>query len=500
MISPDTEDDAADAGPAGGRPRNQAFAAMRPRQGRVAGAAYLGVLAAGYFGMLIANLPGHLTLDSILELYEGRFRIRQSWAPSFYAWVLGVFDAVWRGTGLYVAASALLLFVALASFLWLRRGTSRGASLWAAICAALFMLTPQFALYQAVVWKDILFADTAIAGVVCLAWAGRGLQPRRTQGLLLAAALLLLAAAALLRQNGVVVAAMAAVALGVTRSRGSWRRALGWSLGAIVSVVVVSHAMNLATQPPDARGDDGMAEGMRILQGYDLLGAITRDPKFPLAAITRAQPAAAATLRSLGPRYYSAERTDTTDFQPQIHQALAAIPSGALAADWRNLLLRHPGLYLRGRVPVFVWVFLTPEVDRCVPVCLGVQGPADALKALGMDFRWSAQDDRLEDYGEAFMDTPVFSHLTYALLALGVALVLLLRREAADLMMIALMVSALAFAASFFLISIACDYRYLYFLDLAAMAGLLYVAVDPPAWRRPIRAPEARPAPSPPRR
>ena len=36
-----------------------------------------------------------------------------------------------------------------------------------------------------------------------------------------------------------------------------------------------------------------------------------------------------------------------------------------------------------------------------------------------------------------------------------------------------LQVAALLFAASFFVISIACDYRYLYFLDLAAMTGVL---------------------------
>jgi hypothetical protein len=75
----------------------------------------------------------------------------------------------------------------------------------------------------------------------------------------------------------------------------------------------------------------------------------------------------------------------------------------------------------------------------------------------------------------------VFSHLTYALLAAGVSMALWRRRDGADLVMIALMLSALAFAATFFAISIACDYRYLYFLDLAAMAGLLYLAADPPA-------------------
>ncbi len=43
------------------------------------------------------------------------------------------------------------------------------------------------------------------------------------------------------------------------------------------------------------------------------------------------------------------------------------------------------------------------------------------------------------------------------------------------------------FASSFFVISIACDYRYLYFTDIAAMAGLVYAAVDPTFFGRRAR-------------
>jgi hypothetical protein len=301
--------------------------------------------------------------------------------------------------------------------------------------------------------------------------------------MLLAGALVLLAAAALLRQNGVVVGVFAAAALGWTQSRGRWRRGLAWSLGALVAIVGVSHAMNLATEPGGPASGDGMAEGMRVLQGYDLVGAVTLDPSFPLSAVSRARPDAAATLRRLGPRYYSAERTDFTDGQPQVRAALAAVPDEALAADWGALILHHPGLYLRERTAVFGWVFLTPRIDRCVPVCLGVDGPGPQLQELGLRPRWSAKDSRLLSYDQAFTRTPVHSHLAYALLALGVGLALLRRRDPADVAMVALMACALVFAASFFAISIACDYRYLYFLDLAAMAGLLYVLVDPPAPR-----------------
>ena len=48
----------------------------------------------------------------------------------------------------------------------------------------------------------------------------------------------------------------------------------------------------------------------------------------------------------------------------------------------------------------------------------------------------------------------------------------------------AFMAGALAFAASFFVISIACDYRYLYLLDVAGITGVLYLAADPRLRRR----------------
>ncbi|OHB35210.1 MAG: hypothetical protein A2882_14665 [Phenylobacterium sp. RIFCSPHIGHO2_01_FULL_70_10] len=93
------------------------------------------------------------------------------------------------------------------------------------------------------------------------------------------------------------------------------------------------------------------------------------------------------------------------------------------------------------------------------------------------------QDQALYNYSTWFLDTPVFSHVFYALIALVVAGVLVWRGEAVDLVIAALLASALAFTASFALISIACDYRYLYFLDVAALSGLLYLALDPPYGR-----------------
>jgi len=55
---------------------------------------------------------------------------------------------------------------------------------------------------------------------------------------------------------------------------------------------------------------------------------------------------------------------------------------------------------------------------------------------------------------------------------------LLRRRRPADIPVAAMLGAALAFAASFALISLACDYRYLYDLDLAAIAAALYAAAS----------------------
>jgi apolipoprotein N-acyltransferase len=70
------------------------------------------------------------------------------------------------------------------------------------------------------------------------------------------------------------------------------------------------------------------------------------------------------------------------------------------------------------------------------------------------------------------MGTPVFSHLFFALAGL-LAMVLLWR--SGERALAAMLAAAFAFTMSFFWISIACDYRYLYFLDLAVIAAWLYL-------------------------
>ena len=72
----------------------------------------------------------------------------------------------------------------------------------------------------------------------------------------------------------------------------------------------------------------------------------------------------------------------------------------------------------------------------------------------------------------------------FLVVAFGELVLLLWRRQASDIAIAAMLVAAIVFTLSFFVISIACDYRYLYFLDVAAELALVYVCASAPdLWR-----------------
>ena len=150
--------------------------------------------------MLALNAPGQLSYDSVTQLADGRTGHYNSWHPPLMAWLLGVFDALVPGTFLFLLFQGLLL---LGGFLALLALKPRG---WLSACVALLIvLTPQWLLYQGDIWKDMLFADAAIAGFAALAWHARRPHPAWA-----IAGLLLLVLAAAVRQNGVVLLPVAA--------------------------------------------------------------------------------------------------------------------------------------------------------------------------------------------------------------------------------------------------------------------------------------------------
>lgn len=433
------------------------------------------VLAGGFLLMLALNLPGQLSVDSILQLHEGRTNIRDTFGPAIYSRILGFFDAIQPGGGIYVTASGAVLFAGLLSLRHLRGRVS-----WLSVPVALAMVaSPTLLIYQGIVWKDVLFANLAVAGFVCLAFAAQAWSDRPFRWLVLLVAMLLFAVAALLRQNGAIAVVAAALALAWIARPGGWRSSLVWGLAGLLAVLLVSNALNFAARFRAEDPDRAMGVGVRILQHYDLVAAAAIDPNYRFDAIDKVRPQNDDFIKAVADQAYSPQRVDRMEQAPTLIRRMFKTPREAMRAEWRNLVLRHTDTYLAHRAEVFRWVFLTPDLRACLPQHYGVAGPPDKLADLGLTAGAQPRDLALYAYGQRFYGTPFFSHLAFAGLAVLVAGLLLLRRDPADWVVIAMLVSALGFAASFFLISLACDYRYLYYLDLAAVVGALYLSIDP---------------------
>jgi hypothetical protein len=443
------------------------------------GAAFRIVMGAGLLLTLAANVPGQMSLDSVVALTEARTGIRQTWAPAVSSWVLKPFDSLVAGTGLYVTASAALLFLSLMSLTRLRP-----RSTWLAVAlGVLVVLTPQVLIYQGIVWRDVLFANLTVAGFIMLAHAAR----RWTTSppiLPLLGALACLALAALARQNGLILVVAAAAVVGWTlRSRG-WTIAAAWGLGGLAAAGVLALGLHALAQPPTTAPKLRLNAAALILEHYDIVGAKAHHPSLKLKEIGKADPAAQALIEAEAGKIYSPSRVDTLDLDDTFRRTLWHVPDAATHAQWRRIVVHYPAAYLLQRADVFRWVFLTPKLELCLPVQVGVVGPAAMLKDLDVETGVDIQDQGLADYAKRFYGTPVFSHLTWALVAVAVIVLLLRRRDPADWVFVALLAGTLVFVASFAAISVACDYRYLYLLDLAAMVGVLYTALDPPRWRR----------------
>jgi hypothetical protein len=450
--------------------------------------AFLVVAALGFAACVIADWPGHFPPDAINQLAQGRAGVYNFWHPPVMAWLLGLSDRIVPGAPLFFVFQAMLFFAALSAL-----ALVRGRGWLAVILAALMCASPLVLIYQGLVVKDVLFADASLAGFAALAWAVRLWRRRLARLALCALATTFLTLAMLARQNGFIVAAAGALTLAfvdLTMNRGerATRPALRFAMTAVLVLAIVSLATALATFEFRAHSDHEPEDARQwaTLQIYDLAGALRRDPRLELPVLHRAAPATEAFVRRDAVSAFDPARIDPmyrlARWNPILDQ-----PTRPIGAQWRQLIFTSPALYLTLRADAFWQVFATPRIQSCAAVMVGVDpGQPNMLRAAGLTARETDKDDWDGDYASAFLDTPVFSHIAYAVLA--VALLILAARDLARgvnpelVATVGLLIGAFAFSASFFIISLACDYRYLYFLDVAAMAALAQrVAI----WRSP---------------
>ena len=418
--------------------------------------------------MLALNWPGQMSYDSVAQLAEARAGFYHSWHPPVMAWLMRQFDALVPGTGLFIVFNGALALFAFWSFAQPKRATALSVLL-----TLLAMAAPQWLLYQGMVWKDVLFADAALAGFAALSRAVNG------RPFWYLTAILLLALAMMARQNGLVIVPVAAVTLAAI----FWRRAgAGPAIAGALLFLALTVGLAISGEALlSLHGDRGAdaADEIRLAQSYDLAGMMKRDPAFHPMRLVAEDPELAGLLRTRGVALYTPVWIDPLVDDEALHGAITDAPAGLIFAQWREAVLSHPLLYLATRWTVFTWVAATPDREACHVLYTGVDGPSGLLNKLGLARDWRPQDELHNQYGLLLRDTPFFSHLMFGALTLALLAFLLWRGRDSDLVAAGMLTAALAFSASFFVVALACDYRYLYFLDLAAMAGALAAASRP---------------------
>ncbi len=433
-------------------------------------AAALVVLLAWFAAVQVLNGAGHLSVDSLIQLNEGRSGVMTSFNPVFITVLFGKL-AAFGGTRLLVVGASLMLLVALFALLsGVGRPRFAGVGLLACALAGPIML-----IYPAIVWKDVWFAHFALLGFAVIA-----LRRELSWALVEAGSLVLFAAATLSRPNGVIVAVCGAATLAwarwsdeTSRARASRRTAsLLAGVGArfialLVLVFALSWVARLSVQQI-AAGE--LSTGIRILFHYDITGMIARDPA-PDLSLLAGSGVDVDRVIMLSRSSYSAERIDLIEGDQLV--LMWSVPDSIIARQWLALVTANPAAYLGHRADVFSWLLGLHDQMRCAPVWVGYADSALVAKA-GVSAAPSPHVSRLYLYSLRFVNTPYFSPAAWAL-ASAMTLAFAMVRRRFDPVMIGLQVTALAYLGAYFFVSLSCDFRYAYFSVLAATVGLVWL-------------------------
>lgn len=433
------------------------------------------LILAAWLISLALNAPGQLSYDSVIQLLEGRSGIYAGAHPPFMSALLRVFDRIVPGTALYLIVASALFYVPL--IVLVGGGHRRTTLNWFSGSLVVFaLLTPFILIYQGTVWKDVLFANLSLCTFTCLVLADRHGGDARARIAACAAAAVFAALAALTRQNGLVVGVAAAIiiALNAPAPASVWsrtRQVLVWITVATGAFFATQAAIEATAARPIG---SGLSWGLRVLHRYDAAGMIAYGAP-PSGSATTTSPEAEHIADAFR-RHYDASRVDPLTRNSELvsyFREMERVPG-----YWWRMVRDNPLAWLQHRAAVFHWMIAPPDVRRCLPVWIGTEGPDAALAALGINREVRPHDVAMYAYAQRWFDTPLFVNGTWAIGALVLAGLLTVRKVSrpGDAAVVAMLASALAFAATFALIGIACDVRYLFLLPVACCGALAHLA------------------------
>jgi hypothetical protein len=427
--------------------------------------------------ILAIHAPGQLSYDTIAQLHEARFRSYAGYHPPLMSFLMLVFDHILPGTALFLLFMQALFFGALMIAV---RSAGR-VGWWTPVIVVLGSLHPLVLVYQGIVWKDVLFANFAVfAFALLFAASRRHGWPRYA---LFALGLLAAACGGLIRQNGAVALVVLCIAILHLELRSSSFRAVAAAVlgGTIAAVLVLglTWAVSTALIRASANKLPVNAFGIALMASfhYDISGILATSDR-PETRPLSARGLDATAVREDARRYYSAERQDGLNDASRFNAEVRKLKLPQLAAAWSELVIGNFGAYLRHRLAVYRWMIWPPEALKCVPVHLGIDGPADLLNRLEMTASIRPSDRALYRYTLKFVHTPLYRHGFFLIVAIVTTIFLFLRHGPVVAIPAAgLLMAGILFTLSWAVFGVACDTRYAYFLPLAVFVAIIMLSL-----------------------
>ncbi|WP_250518281.1 MULTISPECIES: hypothetical protein [unclassified Caballeronia] len=428
-------------------------------------AALLAVLA------IALHAPGQLSYDSILQLYEASIGRSVGWQPPFMSALLAWLGGGTVASSVFVALNACATYGA---FIIAIRSVPTISAARALFCS-IVLINPVVFAYVGIVWKDVLFGSWAVLTfAICIA-AQRMQSPSIRFGLVALVAIML-GTGALIRQQGVFVAPilmLAPFAIVLSTWRGRRRTQLLVVSGAlfVFAWALTGHLVNRTIAGNDGRA---MSAAPEIVQTFDIAGMVVRMPT----------PDAMATFPGLTAdddkrirERYVPDRGDFLYIPTLKSDLLHAAGSDSLTSVWLNGIKAHPMAYVRHRVSSFMSLLDMHDINKCLPIHVGVEGEAEYVKQLNLRTGTSARAQLLYSKLQKVFAFPVWRNWFYVAIMAIITVILLFRRNwvaSPSRLVISVYLAAMwVFLASFLPTGIACDFRYLYPIIPPVMAILL---------------------------
>lgn len=414
------------------------------------------------------HYPGHVSMDTSIQLHEARLGHTITWAPRFMSALLRVLGGGAVACALFAALNATLIYAAF-SLAWASGRTSgeiaeppptRWKDAALKLVALFLLLNPLIFLYVGIVWKDVLFASLlAFSASMMLFGAGR----RKASLWYWLVPVMLVHAAIFTRQHGVFLAVFmlpACILLYAVAEDGKLLRAVRFALAYAGFAFVFQFGLN--TVMPHGTDPAMSSVGLRNLQAYDLSGMVVEGLSPSTLPNKMAEDEFVEGVRTS----YTPQRIDVLFNDANANRAFATVSNDEMRKAWLSAIMNHPVIYAEMKSKQVGWLIGLQRLDKCLPIHLGVAGNEAYLAPLDIAPGTDRFDSSL--YKLSNLSRHLFLHRHWffvALLGVAIGFVTWKHRALGRRMSLAFgscLTGAVAFYGTFFVTTIACDFRYLF--------------------------------------